>query len=149
MTCPIPTDMELWIKNKTDLARFLSDVIMIKGEDLPERHEMVTWVWSIIATNARSTRRNQTKLSRNHEEVDTRLILYACETADREYERVLVICRDTDVLLLLLHFMPLIEVWMIAGTAKNRKYYQVHEVSQRPTQPLREKPTQLSCIDRL
>ena len=29
-------------ENKADLARFLSNVIMIKGKDLPERYEMVT-----------------------------------------------------------------------------------------------------------
>jgi hypothetical protein len=125
-------------ENKADLARFLSDVIMTKGKDLPDRYEMVTGGGFINATDARSTRRNETKLSGNHEEADTRLILHACEAADEGYERVLVICRDTDVLLLLVHFMPVVEVWMIAGTAKKRKCYPVHEVSRRLTQPVRD-----------
>jgi len=92
----------------------------------------------INAADARSTRREQTKLPENHEEAGTKLILHACESADRGYERVLVICRDTDVLVLLLHFMSVVNVWMIAGTAKNQKCYPVHEVSQSLTQPVRD-----------
>ena len=65
-----------------------------------------------------------------------RLILHACEAADRGYERVLVSCRDTYVLLLLVHFMSIVEIGMITGTAKKHKSYQVHEVSQRLTQPV-------------
>ena len=124
-------------ENKADLAWFLSDVIMIKGKDLPERNEMVMEVVFINATDARSTRRDQTKLSGNHEKVDTRLILHACEAADRGYERVLVIWIGTDVLLLLVHFMSVVEVWMIAGIAKKQNCYPVHEVSQQLKQPVR------------
>ena len=68
----------------------------------------------------------------NHEEADTRLILHLCEAVDELYERVLVISGDTDVLLLLVHFMPTkpVEVWMISATAKRRKCDSVHEASQ-------------------
>ena len=71
----------------------------------------------------------------NHDEADTRLILHLCEAVDELYERVLVIGRDTDALLLLVHFMPTkpVEVWMISATAKSRKCYPVHEASQRLT----------------
>jgi len=55
------------------------------------------------------------------------------ETTVRGYEWVLGIYRDTDVLLLLVHFMPVVEVWMIPGTAKKRKCYPVHTVSQPTT----------------
>ena len=116
-------------ENKADPAWFLSDVIMIKGKYLPERYEVVTGGGFINATDARSTTRNQIKLSGN--EANTRLILYACEAADRGYEWVLVICRDTVVLLLLVHFMPVVEVWMITETVNNRKCYPVQQVSQR------------------
>ena len=71
---------------------------------------MMTRGGSINAIDARSMRLYRTKLSGNHEEGDTRLILHACEAADRGYERVLVICRDTDVLLLLVHSMSVVEV---------------------------------------
>ena len=66
---------------------------------------------------------------KNYEEADTRLILHAYEAADRRYERVLAICRDTDVLLLLVHFMSVVEVWMIAGTVMKRKCNPIQEVS--------------------
>ena len=75
----------------------------------------------------------------NHEEADTRLILHLWEEVEEGYERVLVISRDTDVLLLLVHVMTTkpVEVWMISGTAKNRKCYPVHEASQRLTQSVK------------
>ena len=55
-------------------------------------------------------RRDQTKISGNHEEGDMRLMLHACETADIGYEQILVISGDTYVLLLLVHFMSVVEV---------------------------------------
>ena len=71
---------------------------------------MVTGGRFINAIDASSTRRDKNKLSGNHEESDTRLILHACEAADREHERVLVICRDTDTSLLLVHLVSVVEV---------------------------------------
>ena len=47
---------------------------------------------------------------KNHEEADTRLILHACEAADKQYGPELVICRDIDVLLLLVYLMPVVEM---------------------------------------
>ena len=72
-------------------------------------------------------------------ETTKRLILHLCEAVNKGYDRVLVISRDTDVLLLLVHFMPTmpVEVWMISGTAKSRKCYPVHEASQRLTQSVK------------
>jgi len=65
-TCPAATCMEhiAFDENKADLARFLSDVIMIKGKDLPERYEMVTGGGFINAIDARSMRRDQTMKKR-------------------------------------------------------------------------------------
>jgi len=71
---------------------------------------MVTGGGFINATDAKSTRKDQTKLSGTHEEADMRLILHAYEAADRGYEQLLVICRDTGVLLLVVHFMSVVEV---------------------------------------
>ena len=58
----------------------------------------------------------------------------------RDTKRVLVICRDTDVMLLLVHFIPAqtAEVWMISGTAKKRKCYPIHPQSERLEKPLRD-----------
>ena len=53
---------------------------------------------------------------------------------------MLVICRDTDVMLLLVHFIPAqtAEVCMISGTAKKRKCYPIHPLSERLEKPLRD-----------
>ena len=127
-------------ENKADLARFLTEIIVTKGTDLPQQCELVTGRGFSCATHAGSTRRSEVKLQGNYKEADTRLILHSCEAVNQGYKRVLVICRDTDVKLLLVHFIPAqtAEVWMISGTAKNRKCYPIHELSERLAKPLRD-----------
>ena len=51
---------------------------------------------------------------------------------------MLVICRDTDVMLLLVHFIPAqsAEMWMISGTAKKRKCSPIHALSERLAKPM-------------
>jgi len=108
--------------------------------DLPQQCELVTGGRFSCATHARSTRRSEVKLQGNHDEADTRLILHSCEAVNQGYKRVLVICRDTDVMLLLVHFIPAqtAEVWMISGRAKKRKCYPIHALSKRFAKPLRD-----------
>ena len=127
-------------ENKADLARFLTEIIVTKGTDLPQQCELVTGGRLSCATHARSTRRSEVKLQGNHEEADTRLVLHLCEAVNQGYKRVLVICRDTDVMLLLVHFIPAqtAEVLMISGTAKKRKCYPIHALSERRAKPLRD-----------
>ncbi len=38
-----------------------------------------------------------------HEEADIRLILHAVDAAQKEFKRVIVVCRDTGVLVLLIY----------------------------------------------
>jgi len=67
---PIPQVWNTFIaldENKTDLARFLSDVIMIKDKDPSELYQIMMGGGFINATDAKSMRRGQTKLSGNHE----------------------------------------------------------------------------------
>ena len=84
--------------------------------------------------DARSTRRDDVSLQANMK----RLILHSCESVNEGHKRVLVICRDTDVLLLLVPFMSTkaAEVWMISGTPKKRKCYPIHGVSERLARPV-------------
>ena len=49
-------------ENKSDTANFLSEMIMQKGEDLPERWELVTGGGFSSPTDARSTRRGHCDL---------------------------------------------------------------------------------------
>ena len=127
-------------ENKADLARFLTEIIVTKGTDIPQQCELVTGGGFSCATHARSTRRSEVKFQGNHEEADTRLVLHSCEAVNQGYKRVLVICRDTDVMLLLVHFIPpqTAEVWMISGTAKKRKCYPIHVPPERLAKPLRD-----------
>ena len=127
-------------ENKADLARFLTEIIATNGTDLPQQCELVTGGGLSCATHARSTRRTEVKLQGNHEEADTRLVLHSCEAVNQGYKRLLVICRVTDVMLLLVHFIPAqtAEVWVFSGTAKKRKCYPIHELSERLAKPLRD-----------
>ena len=127
-------------ENKANLARVLTEIIVTKGTDLPQQCEVVTGGGFSCVTLARSTRRSEVKRQGNHEEANTRLVLHSCEAVNQGYKRVLVICRDTDVMLLLVHFIPAqaAEVWMISGTAKKRKCYPIHELSEIFAKPLRD-----------
>ena len=68
----------------------------------------------------------------NHEEADTRLILHAHEAIANNFNRIVVLCRDTDVLLLLIHFFGKneeIETWMVGGNAKQKKCFPVNSIT--------------------
>ena len=51
---------------------------------------------------------------------DTRILLHAKGTWLHEFDRVVIVCRDTDVLVLLLHLKEqlLREIWFMSGTQK-------------------------------
>lgn len=126
--------------NKADLARFLSEVMMTKGREFPDHWELVTGGGYSTAEDAKSTKRTELSLNANHEEADTRLILHALEAVRQGSQRIVIICRDTDVLVLLVHFLSqkAVETWMVSGTSKNRKCYPVHEISNRLDQSVRD-----------
>ena len=59
------------------------------------------------------------ELSSDHKEADTRIVLHARDAAVRGYHQVNVLCRDTDVLVLLwVHRQDLCqEIWMFSSTS--------------------------------
>ena len=70
-------------------------------------------------------------LSATHEEADTRIVLHAINC---EYETVVVHSSDTDVLVLLLLLSHVgsamcSNMWMLYGTAKNRKHIPIQDVA--------------------
>ena len=74
-------------------------------------------------------------LRANHEEADTRVVLHCIHA---ETEDVVVAARDTDILLLLLAFfssMKCKQLWMKAGTSKQKKYFPIHEIRQKLSFP--------------
>ena len=93
-------------ENKTDLARFLSHYLMEHAHRLPNGCELVTGGGFEDQKTARSSLNGTLpELTSNHEEADTHLILHASHAVkNQKFLQVLVVCKDTDVLLLLLHF---------------------------------------------
>ena len=117
--------------NKADIALYLSNFIVEHSAKIPAGCEIVVgggFADELLTVS--NTRHHIPELQNNHEEADTRLILHSLDSVNVGFKRLLVHCRDTDVLLLLIHFFGRIpvEVWMCAGTAKQRKYYPVHEI---------------------
>lgn len=67
----------------------------------------------------------------DHEEADTRLILHGLEALESRYERLILMCNDTDVLLLAVHFFGKdAEVYMMGGTSKEKKCYSVQKIAE-------------------
>ncbi len=105
---------------------------MLKGDELPANQEIVVGGGFEEAEKASSNHNGIiVELGANHEEADTRIILHTMHAFEHGYERALVRCRDTDVLILLIYFLGSIgkQVWMIGGTAKNTKCYPIHEIA--------------------
>ncbi|KAL9979290.1 hypothetical protein ACROYT_G016934 [Oculina patagonica] len=80
-------------------------------------------VWS-------STDRHLAGLASDHEEADTRILLHARDATIRGYQQINVVCRDTDVLVLLAAHLPELSpsVWMFTGTAKRKLYVPLHRI---------------------
>ena len=104
------------------------------GTNLPNNCDLLTSGFFSDTTKAQSVQNDYlTHLVCNHEEADTRLIHHVLSAIKDGYNRLMVRCQDTDVLLLLMHFTYMyrdVEVWMMSGTAKQRKYYPIHIISQ-------------------
>ena len=93
--------------NKASLARFLSTEISESYSAPPGRELVINGgfketlkVWS-----SDTSRQDVRELASDHEEADTRIVLHARDAAARGYKQVNILCRDTDVLVLLLHFL--------------------------------------------
>ena len=85
-------------------------------------------------------------LRANHEEADTRVVLHCIHA---ETEDVAVAARDTDILLLLPVFfssMQCNQLWMKAGTSKQKKYFHIYEIRQKRSFPESVYSTQLFLL---
>ena len=70
------------------------------------------------------TDRSLAGLRSDHEEADKRVVLHARDATIRGHQQINVICRDTDVLVLLLAHLP----HLFTGTAKRKLYVPVHQI---------------------
>ena len=91
---------------KSELARFLSETLIEHRSFLSPNCEVVTGGGFSDETVAKSSIIIEAilQLAGNHEEADTRLILHAQDAVETsQYKRLIFICRDIDVLLLLMY----------------------------------------------
>ena len=135
---PLP---QVWLNfinhedNKADLARFLQSERLIEHRSfLPPNCEVVTGGGFLDETLAKSFTSIEAipQLAGNPEEADTHLILHAQDAVERsQYKKLIFICRDTDVLLLLMYIFGKqdLEVWMVSGTKKKMKCYPIHTMT--------------------
>lgn len=117
-------------ENKSDLANFLSEQLKLKAETKGVEI-VIAGGFSEGKTVYSSTGRKVEHLQSTQEEADTRLILHGVDACQQGFERLVYVCRDTDVLVLLVHFLPKLsnEVWMRTGTRKQYRYVAVHDIN--------------------
>ena len=115
--------------NKANLASFLSKELLKDG-CFDGKQVIVSRGFQESGKVASNVSCDLTPLSANHEEADTRIVLHAADATRRGYERMIVCCKDTDVLLLLCVFCNYVskEVWMKAGTKKRPKMTRIHDI---------------------
>ena len=113
--------------NKSDLARLLSehiivnappDKVVVAAGGFADEREVQSSEGAIDLPALRAT----------HEEADTRLIGHCVNSS---LNNIVVSARDTDVVLLLVAHVPYIacpNLYMMFGTAKNRKYFNVRAI---------------------
>ena len=107
-------------ENKRSLTNFVSTEISESYERHPRRELVVSGGFKEVRRSWSSVREDLQGLSSSQEEADTRIVLHARDATLSGYKQVNVICRDTDVLVLLLaHKHNLCdEVWMFCGTSE-------------------------------
>ncbi|KAL8561352.1 hypothetical protein ACOMHN_040430 [Nucella lapillus] len=127
---PLPAKWDNFLahqENKADLARFLSQQLILKAPN--DKTVVAAGGFSNQERAETSAPRVDVEhLEARHEEADTRIILHCVNS---QAASIVVSARDTDVLVLLLahfHRMPCQKVWMKTGTAKQRKYLPVHTI---------------------
>lgn len=132
---PLP---EVWSQfislddNKADIARFLSHRLIAHGTRIQEQTEIITGGgFEDIQTTQSSKDGIVPQLQGDHEEADTRMIVHAVDAIAKGFKRVLVHSRDTDVLLMMIHFLCDVsaDVWMVSGTARQQKNYPISKIA--------------------
>ena len=78
-----------------------------------------------------SSERNVTHLREDHEEANTRLILYVSDALKEGFERIVINCKDIDVLVIAVSMLsnPSAEIWFRVGTAKKVRNIPVLKIS--------------------
>ena len=117
--------------NKADLASFLSEALVEMAPELqPSQELVVAGGFGDVMKVWTSADRDNHSLSSNHEEADTRIILHAKDAALEGYQRCVIQCTDTDVLVLALGHRNSLppEVWMNTGLKSKHPFIPVHKI---------------------
>jgi hypothetical protein len=124
---PLPQVWDQFVcldENKAELASFLTRRLIAQREYLQQ------FGWEIVCSGGEEKARSSEhgvleELTSDQEEADTRIILHTQHAKEFGFNRFIVICKDTDVLLLLLFHFRDVEIWMLAG----KKAYPVHSIA--------------------
>ena len=107
-------------ENKLNLIDFLREQILVKAKALPANYEVVVSGgerFPAVSSSARVV----SHLNSSYEEADTKIVLHCADANAQSFQRVVICSRDTDVLLLLIYHATAEEVWLSAGTTKEKK----------------------------
>ena len=135
---PLPVNWRQFIdlpENKQDLEHFLSMELIRQARSTQPNREVVTSGRFHDRTAAESSRGTDVNsLKSNHNEADTRILLHTKSVTDLGFERMIICSRDTDVLVLLVHFASDLsgELWFQMGTTKQRSFVAVYAVDLDP-----------------
>lgn len=129
---PVPINFSEFLanlENKKDLSRFLSNHLITH---FPEDKTIVVSGGFLIENDVQTNNTDLPvqMLQAYHEEADTRIVLHCLQC---DADSIVVSACDTDVLVLLValfHKIDCTNLWVRAGTAKQRKYIPVHEIRQ-------------------
>ena len=103
--------------NKAELAAFLSHQLMLKSASVhPNKELILAGGFNDIIESWSSTGHDIQLLMATHKEADTRLVLHAFDAKNSGFLNTIVNSRDTDVLVMLVHFKNKLSpnVWMHA-----------------------------------
>lgn len=116
-------------ENKKNLIQFLSTELLQRANSLPTGSELVIAGGPQSDEHAASSvQRDVCHLMSTQEEADTRLILHAYDAKQQGFEKIVIISRDTDVLVLAIHHNLGSNIWISCGTSKQPKFLPVHEI---------------------
>lgn len=116
-------------ENKVNLSKFLCNELSDNPPD-GDKEMVVGGGFDEIDKVTSSSGRDVTNLHATHEEADTRIILHAKDACNKGFQRTIVVCQDTDVLVLLTSCVKDLskEVWMKTGKAKQPNYIAIHDI---------------------
>ncbi|GFO12519.1 hypothetical protein PoB_003902400 [Plakobranchus ocellatus] len=114
--------------NKTELFEFLAHQVV---EKLYEDKDIFTTCGQNVLCS-----RVHTDISSlapcTHEEADTRMLLHALDSANKEHRRIMLRTVDTDVLVLAVLTAVCLadtEIWVAFGTGKHLRYIPAHDIA--------------------